>query len=92
MVGDGGPNAPDAVITADGVRLRRERAGSNKHTGNGRVYALTFIASDDRGGQATGVVRVFVPTGRRGAERCIDDGRLYDSTQVGGQRAGDTLH
>ena len=55
-VGDG-DTAPDAVITTEGVLLRAERSGS----GSGRVYHVTFTATDGSGGSCTGAVVVLVP-------------------------------
>jgi concanavalin A-like lectin/glucanase superfamily protein/K319-like protein len=55
-LGDG-DTAPDAVITADGVLLRTERSG----TGSGRLYHVTFTATDGSGGSCTGAVEVLVP-------------------------------
>jgi hypothetical protein len=75
-----GPFAPDAYWTDQGVAcLRAERLDS----GNGRVYEITFVASDGRGGESTGSVRVYVPheNGKRGSI-CIDDGQHYDATGI----------
>ena len=53
-----GDTSPDARRTAGGgVELRAERKGN----GDGRVYTLTFTASDGRGGTTTGTVSVGVP-------------------------------
>jgi hypothetical protein len=65
----------DAVINADGtVLLRAERSGS----GNGRVYRVSFTASDLEG-SSSGVIRVTVPhTVNRPA---IDSFYTFDSTR-----------
>ena len=47
------------------------------HRRNGRVYQLTFQASDGRGGTCTGQVQVCVPRGR--ATTCVDDGQTVNS-------------
>jgi len=79
MPGAGGPKkAPDAYgVGTETAWLRSERSG----TGNGRVYVITFIAEDDKGGTSIGSVKVYVPHGQR--ERpCVDDGQNYDATKV----------
>lgn len=68
--------SPDSVIQGNQVLLRAERAGN----GNGRVYRVTFTASDGFGGSCTGAVSVCVPRDR-GAAGCVNDGQLYDSQQ-----------
>jgi hypothetical protein len=67
-VGTGAPGAPE---------IRAARAGK----GDGRVYHLSFEASDSLGATCTGEVTVCVPhdQGRRGRV-CGDGGALVDST------------
>lgn len=75
-----GPFAPDAYWTYQGVAyLRAERIDS----GNGRVYEITFVASDGRGGESTGTVKVYVShdNGKRGLI-CVDDGQYFDATGI----------
>ena len=58
-LGDGDA-APDAVAVGghtDEVRLRAERASN----GDGRVYVISFSASDANGGTCAGTVQVTVP-------------------------------
>lgn len=74
-LGDG-DTSPDAVLQGSQALLRAERARS----GNGRVYQVTFTASDGFGGSCTGSVPVCVPRDR-GATGCVDGGQLYDSTR-----------
>ena len=59
--------------------LRAQRFGC----GNGRVYEITFLASDGRGGETIGSVFVYVPHHRRKCEFVmpIDDGQRYDATK-----------
>jgi hypothetical protein len=72
--------APDAYgIGTDTAHLRAERLGN----GNGRVYVITFVASDGRGGETVGSVKVYVPHDRRGGTwHCVDDGQNYDATEI----------
>jgi hypothetical protein len=70
-----GNKAPDGrgVGTAT-AELRAEKLGS----GDGRVYHVSFTASDGHGGACTGEVRVSVPHDQ--ARPAVDGGPLYDST------------
>lgn len=73
-LGDGDTQV-DAVINADGtVLLRAERAG----TGNGRVYRISFTASDPEG-SSSGEVFVSVPHSAK--KPAVDSGQLFDATQ-----------
>jgi hypothetical protein len=73
-------HSPDAYgVGTDTASLRAERSG----TGNGRVYMITFIASDGKGGEAKGNVTVYVPHHKTGHTYvCIDDGQNYDATKA----------
>ena len=78
----GAKHAPDAsgVGTAT-ASLRAERSGD----GNGRVYEITFVASDGKGGETEGSVTVCVPHDYRGKCDCtlvIDDGQNNDATAI----------
>ena len=68
--------SPDAVPQGETVLLRAERAG----TGNGRVYEVTFTATDSQGEHCTGSVTVCVPHNRKAAS-CVDNSQQYDATQ-----------
>jgi len=70
--GDGN-TCPDAQIVDGHAFLRAEREGA----GNGRVYTLTFTASNPGGGSCSGTAIVCVP--RETGGRCIDDGQRYNS-------------
>lgn len=75
-LGDG-DTAPDGFgVETSQAQLRRERSG----TGNGRVYALSFKASDGKGGSCTGRVTVGVPHDHGQQSAPINDGQNYDST------------
>ena len=75
-----GNNAPDGMgIGTDTAQVRAERAGN----GDGRVYHLTFTASDGQGGSCSDTIRLPVVDHDQSNEEIdsIDGGPLYDSTQ-----------
>jgi hypothetical protein len=74
-LGDG-DTSPDAVLQADKVLLRVERDGN----GNGRVYRVSFTASDSQGGACSGFVTVGVPKSMQLGNVPVNSGQLYDST------------
>ncbi|TMQ11575.1 MAG: hypothetical protein E6J91_22575 [Deltaproteobacteria bacterium] len=76
--GDGdGNTSPDGFgIGTAQAQLRSERSG----LGNGRVYAVSFTASDGKGGSCTGTMMVGVPHDQGQGAIPIDDGQIYDST------------
>lgn len=68
---------PDAVgIGTATAQIRSDRNGK----GDGRVYHLTFTASDGQGGTCTGTVRVCVPHDQGRGRTCVDGGPLFNST------------
>ena len=75
-LGDG-DSAPDGVgVGTSMAQVRAERSG----TGNGRVYAVRFLAEDDSGASCEGAVNVYVPHDKKST--AIDDGQLYDATRL----------
>ena len=48
--------------------------------GNGRVYRVSFRATDARGASSSGSVTVCVPHDQGGNDTCTDDGQAFDST------------
>jgi hypothetical protein len=74
--GDGN-TCPDAQIVAGAASVRAERAGTLGLPGNGRVYAINFVASN-AAGRCTGTVHVCVPHDLD-HPTCIDDGQRYSS-------------
>lgn len=80
ICGAGGTkHAPDADGVGTSVaKLRAERTG----TGNGRVYMINFVASDGKGGETTGSVKVNVPHDQSDNCQSTDDGQNYDATQI----------
>ncbi len=73
-----GKTSPDGQgIGSSTAEVRAERSGN----GNGRVYHITFTASDDQGNSCTSTVQVGVPKDQGANGEAIDDGALYDSTE-----------
>jgi hypothetical protein len=67
-------HAPDAFLRGNEALLRAERLGQ----GNGRVYHLSFKATDADGASCTATVKTCVP--HDSIRPCVDGGPLYDST------------
>jgi hypothetical protein len=87
-----GQTSPDGVgIGTSLACVRSERSGN----GNGRVYQISFDATDGNGGICSGAVEVCVAHNAcrsdGGGPLCIDDGQLYDSTASGMLRASEML-
>lgn len=78
----GGNHSPDASgVGTSTAHLRAERTGTNASTQNGRVYEITFSASDGKA-SSIGKVRVKVPHDQRDKScPAIDNGQIYDATQ-----------
>jgi len=75
------PEVGTCVAAATGLNtatamLRADRDGA----GDGRVYHVSFTASDGKGGQCGGTVNVCVPHDQRPGHVCGDQGPLVDST------------
>ncbi|MFZ0545856.1 MAG: ExeM/NucH family extracellular endonuclease [Candidatus Promineifilaceae bacterium] len=71
-----GNTSPDGKgVGSSAAAIRAERVGG----GNGRVYHIYFMATDDSGMSCSGEVLVGVPASRL-INPPIDDGALYDST------------
>lgn len=69
-----GSTCPDGVIANGTALVRAERSGR----GNGRVYVISFTATDDQGASCDGLVAVCVPHDQSQAA-CVDDGQNYNS-------------
>lgn len=80
--GGDGDTSPDAIIQvgspADSVLIRAERTGLGGAQENGRVYVVSFTASDGVE-SCTGSVSIGVPHDRK--DTPVDDGQSIDSTQ-----------
>ena len=69
-----GNKCPDARLNGN-LELRAERGGS----GDGRVYEISFTASDGQGGTCSGTVTVCVPKNGSPNNVCHDSGQNVDS-------------
>jgi hypothetical protein len=74
--GDGNTSPDGMGVGTDTASVRSERQG----TGNGRVYEISFTATDPAGAECSGAVQVCVPHDQSPGQVCIDDGQVYDST------------
>jgi streptogramin lyase len=81
----GAKHAPDADgVRTDTASLRAERSGNS----NGRVYVISFTATDGKGGECEGKVAVNVPHDQRPSRRspapceAKNDGQNYDATDI----------
>jgi hypothetical protein len=74
--GDGNTCPDGKGVGSSIASVRAERSG----TGDGRVYRVSFTASDGKGGQCAGTVRICVPHDQRTGHVCGDDGPVIDST------------
>jgi subtilisin-like proprotein convertase family protein len=88
-LGDGNTCPDGAGVGSDTAQLRAERSGGS----DGRVYHISFVASDGLGGECEGTVTVCVPHDLGIGAVCVDQGPLYDSTSCEGAEgmgAGET--
>ena len=77
----GDKHAPDAdpgCIGTSIARVRAERSGNE----DGRVYEITFLASDGTAEPVEGTVQVKVPHDQSGECVSIDSGQNYDATEI----------
>ncbi len=78
-----GDKALDAVGTGkDRVQLRCEcDPGTEDKPGNGRVYTVSFRATDALGANSTGKVKVMIPASLKWDATAVEDKDKYDSTK-----------
>jgi CSLREA domain-containing protein len=78
-VGKGSQSPDGKGLGKATTQVRAERDGA----GNGRVYHISFTATDKQGGSCSGKVRVAVPHDQSNQVdlNAIDGGPLYDSTK-----------
>lgn len=73
-----GNTAPDGIgVGTSTAQIRAERAGP----GTGRLYFISFSATNTQGAQCTGMVSAFVPHDQGQGFIPIDTGARFDSTQ-----------
>lgn len=89
-----GQFSPDARIENGTVWLRAERNGhGNKAPGDGRVYAILFTATDNKGGSCSGSVLWSVPHDQGQRSTAIQGNAQYDSTgALAGTRDKSQIH
>lgn len=74
--------APDAIVAKDEVQLRAEcNPGTQDSPSNGRVYTISFCATDALGASSKGKVKVMVPASLKWDAVAIEDKNKYDSTK-----------
>jgi len=74
-----GNTAPDGSgVGTSTAYVRAERAGP----GTGRIYFISFAATDTAGGSCTGIVQVFVPHDQGQGFTPVDTKERYDSTAL----------
>ena len=74
-----GNTAPDGSGVGTAIaNVRAERAGP----GTGRLYFISFTATNTQGAQCTGTVPAFVPHDQGQGFTPVDTGQRYDSTVV----------
>lgn len=73
-LGSGDTPIDGAIGTGNSFAVRAERSG----TADGRVYHVSFSASDGVGGSCTGAATISVPHDQSGSA-AVDGGPLYDS-------------
>jgi len=78
-----GVREPDGLGVGTGIASVRS---SHSEKGNGRVYQITFSASDGHGESCTGAVNVGVP--RHRGQIAIDSGQKFDSTIISNDKHG----
>jgi hypothetical protein len=79
--GDGNTAIDGYGVGTSAARVRAERDGNPRTPGNGRVYYIRFSATDGRGADCSGEVRVGVPHDQ-GTSPAIGDGPVHNSTVV----------
>lgn len=77
-IGSGNTSPDGTGIGTSTAQIRAERAGP----GTGRIYFISFSATNPQGAQCTGTISVFVPHDQGQGFTPIDTGDRFDSTQT----------
>ncbi|MGC2031936.1 MAG: hypothetical protein WA642_18095 [Steroidobacteraceae bacterium] len=77
-IGSGNTSPDGTGIGTSTAQIRAERAGP----GTGRIYFISFSATNMQGAQCTGTISVFVPHDQGQGFTPIDTGDRFDSTQT----------
>lgn len=74
--GDGNTAPDGAGVGTSTASVRAERSG----LGDGRIYEISFTASDPTGGSCSGTVIVTVPKDQGAQGAAVNSGAVFDST------------
>jgi len=77
-IGSGNTSPDGSGIGTSTAQIRAERAGP----GTGRIYFISFSATNTTGAECTGSVSVFVPHDQGQGFTPVDTGERFDSTQT----------
>lgn len=77
-LGSGNTEPDGSGVGTSVAYVRAERSG----LGTGRIYFISFTATDSSGAQCTGMVEAYVPHDQGQGFTPTDTGQRYDSTQV----------
>lgn len=77
-LGSGNTEPDGSGVGTSVAYVRAERSG----LGTGRIYFISFTATDTSGAQCTGLVEAYVPHDQGQGFTPTDTGQRYDSTQV----------
>ena len=77
-LGSGNTEPDGSGVGTATAYVRAERSG----LGTGRLYFISFSATDTSGAQCTGMVQAYVPHDQGQGFTPTDTGQRYDSTQV----------
>jgi hypothetical protein len=75
-VGSGNTSPDGTGVGTSTAYVRAERAGP----GTGRLYFISFTATNTQGAQCSGMVQAFVPHDQGQGFTPVDTGQRYDST------------
>jgi hypothetical protein len=80
LVQGSGDTCPDGAGVGTSIaEVRAERAGDQKVPGDGRVYHISYTATNAGGYYCSGTVITCVPHDQGAHSQCVDEGPKYDS-------------